>query len=663
MVKSGPNIKPKYSARKYEPVIRAAFTLIELLIAIAIIGMMTILATIAFKSAQEQARDARRLADISQIQNALELYRRDEGHYPDNLAFGQALSGSSSSISYLQYVPLAPAVADGHCSESGNAYSYTATANSQSYELNFCLGSPRNDLPAGVLTATPVGVKACEDNSWAPDVFSLCGQVEQTSNCGNTRQVAGGSSCLAPLSCGGGGVPNECGCSANTDAQICATFNAVCGSLEVADNCGQQRTITSCGTCSSGQGCFNNSCHNNLAASYNMVPSGSVLPDLSGSGRDGTIGANITATSSGGLSFAPIDGTGIAITSLNSPDFSIIGTARMTSFSHVWGSLVAFGGVGYTIGSNNTSNFGAASVIGEAGAEIATSTPLNSLQNLFTFAFTHDADGAKKLYLNGSLVGSDSKNWNLSLGYALPMFIGNATSGGGNRNLGSVISDLKFYTSLLSDTEIQDYNNQFASQSYLSDNFSDEPLNATGTVPSGWIAGTGSYKVVANSNPAAFQGSGERYIECVTAGTLSLPSTQAYGTWEFDFYKATTTNYIQIGLANDKASIIGARGYVFSAPASLKYHISREDSWPTGLDFYQTSSSYLQNNNWYRTKITKSYDGTWNAYIKGGTFGNNYVMVHSALNNNTYTTGNYFVLDIDPGDRLANLHIYRGVIQ
>ena len=62
------------------------FTLIELLVVIAIIAILASIILASINQARVKSRDARRLADVKQIQNALELYNNDNGQYPATLA-------------------------------------------------------------------------------------------------------------------------------------------------------------------------------------------------------------------------------------------------------------------------------------------------------------------------------------------------------------------------------------------------------------------------------------------------------------------------------------------------------------------------------------------------------------------------------------------------
>ncbi|MFA6027843.1 MAG: type II secretion system protein [Patescibacteria group bacterium] len=58
------------------------FTMIELLVVVAIIGVLLTLIIMAVGSANKISRDNKRLADIKEVQRALELYKADNGKYP-----------------------------------------------------------------------------------------------------------------------------------------------------------------------------------------------------------------------------------------------------------------------------------------------------------------------------------------------------------------------------------------------------------------------------------------------------------------------------------------------------------------------------------------------------------------------------------------------------
>lgn len=63
------------------------FTLIELLVVIAIIGILATVIIVSLNSAKTKARDSKRIADLKQIQLALEMYYNDYGHYPIRHAY------------------------------------------------------------------------------------------------------------------------------------------------------------------------------------------------------------------------------------------------------------------------------------------------------------------------------------------------------------------------------------------------------------------------------------------------------------------------------------------------------------------------------------------------------------------------------------------------
>ncbi len=84
--------------------LKAGFTLIELLVVIAIIGILSSVVLASLNSARTKARDTKRVADIKQLQIALELYYDSNSKYPTNLT---SLVGSSGGAS-LSVLPADP---------------------------------------------------------------------------------------------------------------------------------------------------------------------------------------------------------------------------------------------------------------------------------------------------------------------------------------------------------------------------------------------------------------------------------------------------------------------------------------------------------------------------------------------------------------------------
>jgi hypothetical protein len=124
-------------------------------------------------TAQEKSRDAKRFADVRQMQSALELYFNDHGGYP------AANNGQPADITpmYLGSMPTAPQPSDGTCTDYFNSYWYSPTGNQKdingktvyaSYELTFCLGQATAGFQPGIAKAIPQGIQAgivCPDTN------------------------------------------------------------------------------------------------------------------------------------------------------------------------------------------------------------------------------------------------------------------------------------------------------------------------------------------------------------------------------------------------------------------------------------------------------------------------------------------------------------------
>ncbi len=140
---------------------RKGFTLIEILVVIAIVGLLSTLATSAFGSARSKSRDTKRLNDIKQIQNSLELFYSDWEYYPTStgIILGNddynclAAPGFMPAVScpvkyYMNGVPKDP---------FNGQYIYYGDI--KSYEIVFTLESGSGGYGAGIVTATPAGLQ------------------------------------------------------------------------------------------------------------------------------------------------------------------------------------------------------------------------------------------------------------------------------------------------------------------------------------------------------------------------------------------------------------------------------------------------------------------------------------------------------------------------
>lgn len=76
----------------------SGFTLIELLVVVTIIGILSTIVVTNLKSTRGRARDAKRMADLRQINLAMELYYDTRGAYPSYAADGCSVGGVSNCL-------------------------------------------------------------------------------------------------------------------------------------------------------------------------------------------------------------------------------------------------------------------------------------------------------------------------------------------------------------------------------------------------------------------------------------------------------------------------------------------------------------------------------------------------------------------------------------
>jgi len=80
---------------------QAGFTLIELMVVVAIIGILAVIALPAMRTAPLKAREAVLKADLYQMRSCIDQYLGDKGQYPESL---QGLVDAG----YLRFMPVDP---------------------------------------------------------------------------------------------------------------------------------------------------------------------------------------------------------------------------------------------------------------------------------------------------------------------------------------------------------------------------------------------------------------------------------------------------------------------------------------------------------------------------------------------------------------------------
>ena len=76
------------------------FTIVELLVVVAIIGILAAVIIASLNAARARGRDARRIRDIQEVRNAIELYISANGHPPD-LGNANCLSPEALPLGYI----------------------------------------------------------------------------------------------------------------------------------------------------------------------------------------------------------------------------------------------------------------------------------------------------------------------------------------------------------------------------------------------------------------------------------------------------------------------------------------------------------------------------------------------------------------------------------
>lgn len=126
------------------------FTLIEILIVISIIGVLSALTLVGMGGFRASGRDARRMSDLRQIQNGLELYYAKIGYYPTSTTWDDFATQLASAG--VKNLPIDP-------TNSGDyVYKYTKCQTGDTSGYNYVLSVK---LETSTSQIKPYGSNVC----------------------------------------------------------------------------------------------------------------------------------------------------------------------------------------------------------------------------------------------------------------------------------------------------------------------------------------------------------------------------------------------------------------------------------------------------------------------------------------------------------------------
>ena len=124
---------------------RSGFTIIEMLVVIAIIGILSAIIITNLTSSKAKARDAKRVSDLAQIQLALEQCFDRGNVYPSNLITTVPCGGTLTLADFISTIPKDPTTL--------SDYGYAIMAGGLDYTLHAKLENPSSVIKDGLISA------------------------------------------------------------------------------------------------------------------------------------------------------------------------------------------------------------------------------------------------------------------------------------------------------------------------------------------------------------------------------------------------------------------------------------------------------------------------------------------------------------------------------
>ncbi len=173
---------------------RSGFTLIEILIVVAIIAILASAVLVGLGPTQQAGRDARRLSDIREVQNALELFYSKCGFYPGGTAAtGACSTGFSAPTTWGSLATLLTTTANIGVTtipsdpSTNRSYEYAYNTGGTSYIIGAALENPNNSVFNGYTPPVTTGY------TWTADT----GMIVPDPGCVENKPAGSATYCLS----------------------------------------------------------------------------------------------------------------------------------------------------------------------------------------------------------------------------------------------------------------------------------------------------------------------------------------------------------------------------------------------------------------------------------------------------------------------------------
>ncbi|MEL6499621.1 MAG: prepilin-type N-terminal cleavage/methylation domain-containing protein [Planctomycetota bacterium] len=151
------------SNTRSNPARSRAFTLVEVLIVVVILGIIAAVVVPAFANAVEPSRHASFATSARAFAQAMQLYRAENGEWPEDGSSGQAPAGTEDLLDVTAFESPTPVGGawDGESDSSGLAYGIgvhfngTGTTRDDTYMLDIDIMMDDGDLTTGLFRSFP----------------------------------------------------------------------------------------------------------------------------------------------------------------------------------------------------------------------------------------------------------------------------------------------------------------------------------------------------------------------------------------------------------------------------------------------------------------------------------------------------------------------------